>query len=658
MGRRHICPGNDDSGTHVVMETCRFERNSSRVSLPSGKAAFRASVALVTAVVSLSTMAVPTLAAPPAAAGHPAQVRILRDGGRPGAAPVALEVNAFSRDFRIRLERNDALVAPGAKLVLAGEETREVALRPSAWKGSVEGQPGSLVRVSIDGSRVRGFVRSGGEVYVLEPSGENGHEARLGSEILAASEPASCGAEHPASGPSASTSMAALTSAATTAPRSADSPMRLLDVSVVADAQFWNRFGQDAPGHLQDLFNQVDGIYQADLGIALQIRQMVIYTSASAQPFATTGTSAVEALVELANARSNDPTFSISAGDITHLVLGSDLGGPIGVAWLGGVCDPLNGTGLSQVTSRPGYLATVLVAHEIGHNLGALHDGQPGSGCESAPTGHIMWPTLYTSVEDSFSSCSAGAIENRISAASCIGEAIPVGCGDGVLDPGEECDDGNNTGGDCCRLNCTFDLAGVPCAGAGELCWDDVCDGAGTCASVPNNEPCSSGDACMDAHCSGGECVASENMRGFSRIQARFRVESDGMLGEGSFSATAPATDGASDPRTDGLTLGIDVGGAAIYEQFVPPQAWVSKKPGVFLYKSTNPPPGGVRKAKMVIGWSTGQVTYRFRLGRPAMAMSPSTPDFLLLAGDRADGQCGAGCPSYCGYRGTKYLCE
>ncbi|MFN2377510.1 MAG: M12 family metallo-peptidase [Candidatus Binatia bacterium] len=622
-----------------------------------------ASLFLVPIMLIVPVLAVPSLAAPPAAAGHPAAVRVMREGGRPGAAPVALEVKAFSREFRIRLERNDALVAPGAKLVLAGDQTREVALKPSAWMGTVEGQPGSVVRVSIEGSRVSGFVRSGDEVYVIEPTGEPGkggeagHEARLGSEVLAASEPAPCGAEHPASS-SASGSTSALAAAVTTTARSAGGPMRLLDVSVVADAQFWNRFGEDAPGHLQDLFNQVDGIYQADLGVALQIRQMVIYTSASAQPFPTTGTSAVEVLGDLAIARSNDPTFSISAGDITHLVLGSDLGGPIGVAWLGGVCDPVHGTGLSQVTSRPGYLATLLVAHEIGHNLGALHDGQPGSGCESVPAAYIMWPTLYTSLDDSFSSCSAGAIENGVSAASCIGEAIPAGCGDGVLDPGEQCDDGNNRGGDCCRLNCTFDLAGVPCAGAGELCWDDVCDGTGTCAAVPNNEPCSSGDACMDAHCLGGECVASDTMRGFSQIKARFRVESNGMLGDGSFTATAPASEGGSDPRTDGLSLGIEVGGAAIYEQFVPPQAWVSKKPGVYMYKTSSPVPGGVRSAKMVIGGSTGQVTYRFRLGRPAMAMSPSTPDFLLLAGNRADGQCGAGHPRYCGYRGTKYLCE
>jgi cysteine-rich repeat protein len=34
-------------------------------------------------------------------------------------------------------------------------------------------------------------------------------------------------------------------------------------------------------------------------------------------------------------------------------------------------------------------------------------------------------------------------------------------CGDGQLDPLEECDDGNLLPGDCCSPLCTFELAGT-----------------------------------------------------------------------------------------------------------------------------------------------------------------------------------------------------
>ncbi len=58
-------------------------------------------------------------------------------------------------------------------------------------------------------------------------------------------------------------------------------------------------------------------------------------------------------------------------------------------------------------------------------------------------------------------------------------------CGNGVLDPDEQCDDGNRRGGDCCSSRCTFEAAGSAC-GDGDRCTEaDVCDGAGHCAGSP-----------------------------------------------------------------------------------------------------------------------------------------------------------------------------
>src|SRR5262249_54074864 len=36
---------------------------------------------------------------------------------------------------------------------------------------------------------------------------------------------------------------------------------------------------------------------------------------------------------------------------------------------------------------------------------------------------------------------------------------FPTHCGDGHLDPGEDCDDGNLVDGDCCSAACTFEAA-------------------------------------------------------------------------------------------------------------------------------------------------------------------------------------------------------
>jgi len=60
--------------------------------------------------------------------------------------------------------------------------------------------------------------------------------------------------------------------------------------------------------------------------------------------------------------------------------------------------------------------------------------------------------------------------------------AVPI-CGDGTLDPGEQCDDGaaNGAPGDCCTVTCTFQAEGTDCTDDGNLCTADVCDGAGLC---------------------------------------------------------------------------------------------------------------------------------------------------------------------------------
>ena len=58
-------------------------------------------------------------------------------------------------------------------------------------------------------------------------------------------------------------------------------------------------------------------------------------------------------------------------------------------------------------------------------------------------------------------------------------------CGDGILDGGEDCDDGNNTNGDCCSATCTFEAAGSDCTGNSLCSVSGQCDGAGSCVAAP-----------------------------------------------------------------------------------------------------------------------------------------------------------------------------
>lgn len=78
-------------------------------------------------------------------------------------------------------------------------------------------------------------------------------------------------------------------------------------------------------------------------------------------------------------------------------------------------------------------------------------------------------------------------------------------CGDGVVEPGEECDDLNQDDTDCCRTNCTAAPAEQACTSDFNVCTDDVCNGAGTCQHVDNAAPCSA--QCGSGSCAGGTCA-------------------------------------------------------------------------------------------------------------------------------------------------------
>ncbi len=86
-------------------------------------------------------------------------------------------------------------------------------------------------------------------------------------------------------------------------------------------------------------------------------------------------------------------------------------------------------------------------------------------------------------------------------------------CGNGALDPGEVCDDGNQFDFDCCSASCdSVAPEGTPCGFSGP-CTSATCNGSGSCQTVPIDGPCddfnqcTTDDTCVDGFCR-GEVVA------------------------------------------------------------------------------------------------------------------------------------------------------
>jgi cysteine-rich repeat protein len=218
-----------------------------------------------------------------------------------------------------------------------------------------------------------------------------------------------------------------------------------------------------------------------------------------------------------------------------------------------------------------------------------------------------------------------------------VGTAVDIGvdemgCGDGVVDPGEQCDDSNLVSGDGCDENCTFTACGnaVLTPGTGEICDDGNLSDGDCCSSLcvfeiagaacDDGRRCSSVDACDGA----GGCVGAEipdpicapaGVRGASlslRAGAKSRVS--WRWGKGS----AGSLDDLGDPTdADALTLCIyssGVGGDAIVLEAVAPGGggWSVKANGSYKYKAKDGFPDGLVAGQLRAG-DPGKAKLKFK---------------------------------------------
>ncbi len=89
-----------------------------------------------------------------------------------------------------------------------------------------------------------------------------------------------------------------------------------------------------------------------------------------------------------------------------------------------------------------------------------------------------------------------GALTSWVS----LGCALTYECGNGALEPGEQCDDGNIQNGDCCSSICRYEPAGSDCEDGLYCNGDETCNGSGTCLAGTDID-CNDGISCTDDWC-------------------------------------------------------------------------------------------------------------------------------------------------------------
>lgn len=123
-----------------------------------------------------------------------------------------------------------------------------------------------------------------------------------------------------------------------------------------------------------------------------------------------------------------------------------------------------------------------------------------GDGCSSkcqieAPYWACAFGSKCVDVRD----CDALVEAGLAGDAGCTPPPKPIVCGDGFIDPGEACDDGNKTGGDGCSLDCTAIEANFACPTPGAPCVTTMVCGDGF---VTGTEQCDDGNKLAGDGCS------------------------------------------------------------------------------------------------------------------------------------------------------------
>lgn len=355
-------------------------------------------------------------------------------------------------------------------------------------------------------------------------------------------------------------------------------------VGVATDCNYAGSFGstQAARENVISQMNTASAIWEKTFKISLGIQNLTMTDSnCPAEPAQATEWN--QACSNSVNIEDRLNYFSAWRGTQqdgnSHWTLLStcNTGGTIGLAWLGQACVntatsanySMTGNGASTGTETVSGANVVIrteganewqiIAHETGHTFGAVHDCVPQTcadanyvasqqccpysttSCDSSSL-YIMDPDAAQGIS-SFSACTVGNICSAIGRNSvntdCLSDNKDVStitgqqCGNGIVEPGEECDCGGTEGceGDTCcdPTTCKF-TAGSVCDDANEDCCNkcqyeskgtvcrpstgpcdpqEVCAGnVGNCPpdkTAPNGQSCGSG-----LNCASGECTSRD----------------------------------------------------------------------------------------------------------------------------------------------------
>ncbi|KAF8980760.1 hypothetical protein BGZ46_003721 [Entomortierella lignicola] len=353
-------------------------------------------------------------------------------------------------------------------------------------------------------------------------------------------------------------------------------------MGVAADCTYVRSYGGAVNARKQILadFNTASAIYESTFNVALGVIALNIVpdgcptTPVKNQEWnqdCSQTYSIDQRLSDFSNWRGLANRPNDGAG-LWHLMTKCNSGAVVGIAWTKALCQTKSQkqvtNGLTQTTAGTGVSSIttnewMVVAHEVGHGFGAIHDCNQQTCAGGGPAANQCCP-LSTATCDAgarfimnpsesvatklFSPCSIKAICSTIASPS--GKCLkPPGtrstqdsesniCGNGIKEAGEDCDCGSpddcakdpccngatckfKAGAVCddlndsCCQNCQLRPAGQVCRAAISECdTQEVCSGTNaTCPPdqfLPNQTPCKGTGNMTGLQCANGYCTSRD----------------------------------------------------------------------------------------------------------------------------------------------------
>ncbi|KAG5877205.1 hypothetical protein JTB14_017707 [Gonioctena quinquepunctata] len=262
-------------------------------------------------------------------------------------------------------------------------------------------------------------------------------------------------------------------------PYNANKESKYVELVLVMDNREYKELGESRSkvlNHAKNLGNIINGLY-SPLNIFIALVGVVIWTEKDEITFSSNGDTTLTNFLHyrretLIKAHSNDNSQLLTKFNFDNGVVGKALKGPI--------CTYEFSGGVNTDHSPVVGLVATTVAHEMGHNFGMEHDTTE---CKCPDDRCIMAPSSSTVAPTHWSSCSLTYLLQAFTQGMdyCL-KNKPVSlfdsptCGNGFVEPGEQCDCGlpEHCDNFCCNATSCMLHSNASCA-TGECCDLTTC---------------------------------------------------------------------------------------------------------------------------------------------------------------------------------------